>query len=68
MLMKLLITMNTLRRIRSLLDKHIAGIEVKEPDGAYLVGNLGKDVKPQDLSDDERLVTKRTKLLVELLK
>ncbi len=39
--------------IRSLLDKHIAGIEVKEPDGAYLVGNLGKNVKPQDLSDDE---------------
>ena len=39
--------------IRSLLDKHIAGIEVKEPEGAYLVGNLGKDVKPQDMSDDE---------------
>lgn len=39
--------------IRGLLDKHIAGIEVKEPDGAYLVGNLGKDVKPQDMSDDE---------------
>ncbi|WP_420331581.1 type I restriction endonuclease subunit R [Pseudoalteromonas shioyasakiensis] len=39
--------------IRSLLDKHIAGIEVKEPDGAYLVGNLGKDVKPQDMTDDE---------------
>ncbi|MGK0270393.1 MAG: type I restriction enzyme R subunit [Cocleimonas sp.] len=39
--------------IRSLLDKHIAGIEVKEPGGAYLVGNLGKNVKPQDLSDDE---------------
>lgn len=39
--------------IRSLLDKHIAGIEVKEPDGAYLVGNLGKDVKSQDMSDDE---------------
>lgn len=39
--------------IRSLLDKHIAGIEVKEPDGAYLVGNLGKDVKPQGMSDDE---------------
>ena len=39
--------------IRSLLDKHIAVIEVKEPDGAYLVGNLGKDVKPQDMSDDE---------------
>jgi type I restriction enzyme R subunit len=39
--------------IRSLLDKHIAGIEVKEPDGAYLVGNLGKNFKPQDLSDNE---------------
>ncbi len=39
--------------IRSLLDKHIAGIEVKEPDGTYLVGNLGKNVKHQDLSDDE---------------
>ncbi len=39
--------------IRSLLDKHIAGIEVKDPEGAYLVGNLGKDVKPQDMSDDE---------------
>jgi type I restriction enzyme R subunit len=39
--------------IRQLLDKHIAGIEVKEPDGAYLVGNLGKDVKPQDLTDGE---------------
>ena len=39
--------------IRSLLDKHIGGVEIKEPDGAYLVGNLGKDVKPQDLSDDE---------------
>ena len=39
--------------IRSLLDKHIAGIQITEPDGAYLVGNLGKNVKPQDLSDDE---------------
>jgi type I restriction enzyme R subunit len=39
--------------IRSLLDKHIAGIEVKEPEGAYLVDNLGKNVKPQELSDDE---------------
>lgn len=39
--------------IRSLLDKHIAGIEVKEPGGAYLVGNLGKDVKPHEMSDVE---------------
>lgn len=39
--------------IKSLLDKHIAGIEIKEPDGAYLVGNLGKNVKPTDMTDDE---------------
>ena len=44
--------------VRQLLDKHIAGIRINEPEGAYLVGNLGKDVKPQDassleMSDDE---------------
>ncbi|MBL4761451.1 MAG: type I restriction endonuclease subunit R [Gammaproteobacteria bacterium] len=39
--------------VRQLLDKHIAGIEIKEPEGVYLVGNLGKDVKPQNLTDDE---------------
>ncbi|MGM8910699.1 type I restriction endonuclease subunit R [Psychrobacter sp. 1U1] len=39
--------------IRNLLDKHIAGLEVREAKGAYLVGNLGKDVKPEELSDDE---------------
>lgn len=39
--------------IRALLDKHIAGLEVREPKGAYLVGNLGKTPKPQDMSDDE---------------
>ncbi|MFY8274484.1 type I restriction endonuclease subunit R [Pseudoalteromonas sp. SSDWG2] len=39
--------------VRQLLDKHIAGIEVIDPDGAYLVGNLGKDVKPEELTDDE---------------
>ncbi|SNT70927.1 type I restriction endonuclease subunit R [Psychrobacter sp. LV10R520-6] len=42
--------------IRSLLDKHIAGIEVREPKGVYLVGNLGKEgknVQSQDISDDE---------------
>ncbi|KZY59552.1 DEAD/DEAH box helicase, partial [Oleiphilus sp. HI0061] len=39
--------------IHALLDKHIAGLEVREPEGAYLVGNMGKNVKPQDMSDDE---------------
>ncbi|MCK5665546.1 MAG: type I restriction endonuclease subunit R, partial [Thiotrichaceae bacterium] len=39
--------------IRQLLDKHIGGVAIKEAEGAYLVGNLGKNVKPTDISDDE---------------
>lgn len=39
--------------IRSLLDKHIAGINVREAKGAYLVDNLGKNSKPEVMSDDE---------------
>ncbi|MFB2687265.1 type I restriction endonuclease subunit R [Shewanella mangrovisoli] len=39
--------------IRGLLDKHIAGVEIKEPDGAYLVGNMGKAAKPEEMTDDE---------------
>ncbi len=39
--------------IGQLLNKHIAGISVKEPEGVYVVGNLGKDMKPEDLTDDE---------------
>ncbi|EPP2347868.1 type I restriction endonuclease subunit R, partial [Enterobacter hormaechei] len=39
--------------IRALLDKHIAGVEIQEPDGAYLVGNMGKTAKPEEMSDDE---------------
>ncbi|MEH6550090.1 MAG: HsdR family type I site-specific deoxyribonuclease [Pseudomonadales bacterium] len=39
--------------VKQLLDKHIAGIEVKDPDGVYLVGHLGKDVKPDNLTDAE---------------
>ncbi|MFA0680907.1 type I restriction endonuclease subunit R, partial [Vibrio splendidus] len=39
--------------IRTMLDKHIAGVEIEESKGAYLVGNMGKDVKPEQLTDDE---------------
>ncbi len=43
--------------VRQLLDRHIAGVEVKEPEGVYLVGKLGKqsgkDINPKDLADDE---------------
>ncbi|XNS74773.1 type I restriction endonuclease subunit R [Vibrio cyclitrophicus] len=39
--------------IRTMLNKHIGGVEIQEPKGAYLVGNMGKDIKPEDLTDDE---------------
>lgn len=39
--------------IRALLDKHIAGIEIQESKGAYLVGNMGKASKPEEMSEDE---------------
>ncbi len=39
--------------VRMLLDKHIGGVEIRESEGAYLVGNLGKDAKPEGMSDDE---------------
>ena len=39
--------------IRSLLDKHIAGIDIKEAKGAYLVGSLGQHLMPESMSDDE---------------
>ena len=39
--------------IRALLDKHIGGVEVKDSEGVYLVGDLGKGAKPEEMSDDE---------------
>ncbi|MBA5859098.1 hypothetical protein, partial [Morganella morganii] len=36
-----------------LLDKHISGVEIQESKGAYLVGNMGKTPKPEEMSDDE---------------
>ena len=39
--------------IRTMLDKHIGGVEIQESKGVYLVGNMGKDIKPEELSDDE---------------
>ncbi|MFS1500545.1 type I restriction endonuclease subunit R [Vibrio splendidus] len=39
--------------IRTMLDKHIGGVEIQESQGVYLVGNMGKDVKPEEMTDDE---------------
>ncbi|WP_263080639.1 HsdR family type I site-specific deoxyribonuclease [Endozoicomonas sp. Mp262] len=39
--------------IRALLDKHIGGVEVRESEGVYLVGNMGKDARPEQMTDNE---------------
>jgi len=39
--------------VKLLIDKHIAGLEVKEPEGVYQVDKLGKNAKPEDLSEVE---------------
>ncbi|WP_028486838.1 type I restriction endonuclease subunit R [Thiomicrorhabdus chilensis] len=39
--------------IKALLDKHIGGVNIEEPEGAYLVGEMGVDSKPHEMSDEE---------------
>ncbi|MCL1125789.1 HsdR family type I site-specific deoxyribonuclease [Shewanella surugensis] len=39
--------------IRTMLDKHIGGVEIQESKGVYLVGNMGKTATPEEMSDDE---------------
>ncbi|MFA0476894.1 type I restriction endonuclease subunit R [Vibrio breoganii] len=46
--------------IRVMLDKHIGGVNIQESEGAYLVGNMGKDVNPEQLTDDEARTKKDT--------
>ena len=40
-------------QVKKLLDKHVVGVEVKEPGGAYEVGKLGQKQRPQDWSEDK---------------
>ncbi|WP_298443882.1 HsdR family type I site-specific deoxyribonuclease [uncultured Ferrimonas sp.] len=40
--------------IKAMLDKHIAGVQVRESEGAYLVGAMGQQpADPDNMSDDE---------------
>lgn len=41
---------------RTMLDKHINGVEIQGSKGAYLVDSMGNDVEPKQLSDDERAI------------
>lgn len=40
-------------QVKKLLDKHVVGVEVKEPDGVYEVGKMGKVQQPEDWSDEK---------------
>lgn len=40
-------------QVKKLLDKHVVGIEVKDPDGVYEVGKMGKMAQPEDWSEEK---------------
>lgn len=40
-------------QVKKLLDKHVVGVEVKEPGGAYEVGKMGQKQQPEDWSEDK---------------
>lgn len=40
-------------QIKKLMDKHVVGVEVREPEGVYEVNKMGKATDPKDWSDDK---------------
>ncbi|MEN8170500.1 MAG: type I restriction endonuclease subunit R [Pseudomonadota bacterium] len=40
-------------QVRKLMDKHVVGVEVKEPEGAYEVGKMGKQADPKEWNEDK---------------
>ena len=40
-------------QVKKLLDKHVVGVEVKEPGGVYEVGKMGQRQQPEDWSEDK---------------
>lgn len=40
-------------QVKKLLDKHVVGVEVKEPNGVYEVGKMGKVLQPEDWSEEK---------------
>ncbi len=39
--------------VKKLLDKHVVGVDVREAEGAYEVGKMGQQQKPEDWSDEK---------------
>lgn len=40
-------------RVKKLMDKHVVGVEVREPEGVYEVGKMGKQQNPKEWSEDK---------------
>lgn len=40
-------------QVKKLLDKHVVGVEVKEPAGVYEVGKMGKNQQPDEWSEEK---------------
>jgi len=40
-------------QVKKLMDKHVVGVEVKEPNGVYEVGKMGAQADPKDWSEDK---------------
>ena len=40
-------------QVKKLLDKHVVGVEVREPSGTYEVGKMGNKPKPEDWSEEK---------------
>lgn len=40
-------------QVKKLMDKHVIGIEIKEPAGVYEVGKMGRQPKKEDWSDEK---------------
>ena len=40
-------------QVKKLMDKHVVGVEIKEPDGVYEVNKMGNATDPKEWSDDK---------------
>jgi len=40
-------------QVKKLLNKHVVGVEIREPEGVYEVGKMGKKQQPEDWSEDK---------------
>ncbi|MCX2843045.1 type I restriction endonuclease subunit R [Microbulbifer thermotolerans] len=40
-------------QVKKLLDKHVVGVEIKEPSGVYEVGKMGQKQQPEDWGEDK---------------